>query len=240
MLVNYETTWYPSNHAAYALAKDEKALGEIRKVVVHDGHRGPEGDRRPARVPRLAHRPGEERRRGPVRLRLLRRQPDDLAHGRRAARLRDRRDPAVQARDLSRRSTTRRRSSWSIPGRRRSSRRRGTGRSTARTWRSTAGPAQVLTVGPGRPAASASQGSRRSIRQAPPLSPPEDDFLRYFAAVVRGEIGRPRGLSSLREQPGRHRDPRRRPPVGRDRGDGAALLIGRVADPPVSHSLAQG
>ena len=41
VLVNYETTWYPSNHAAYALAKDEKALGEIRKVVVHDGHRGP-------------------------------------------------------------------------------------------------------------------------------------------------------------------------------------------------------
>jgi predicted dehydrogenase len=40
VLVNYETTWYPSNHAAYALAR-EKALGEIRKVVVHDGHRGP-------------------------------------------------------------------------------------------------------------------------------------------------------------------------------------------------------
>ena len=41
VLVNYETTWYPSNHAAYALARGEKALGEIRKVVVHDGHRGP-------------------------------------------------------------------------------------------------------------------------------------------------------------------------------------------------------
>src|SRR3954451_4606640 len=41
VLVNYETTWYPSNHAAYALAKDANALGEIRKVVVHDGHRGP-------------------------------------------------------------------------------------------------------------------------------------------------------------------------------------------------------
>ena len=41
VLVNYETTWYPSNHAAYALARDAKALGEIRKVVVHAGHRGP-------------------------------------------------------------------------------------------------------------------------------------------------------------------------------------------------------
>jgi predicted dehydrogenase len=39
-LVNYETSWYPSNHAAYDLVHDG-ALGEIRKVVVHDGHNGP-------------------------------------------------------------------------------------------------------------------------------------------------------------------------------------------------------
>jgi scyllo-inositol 2-dehydrogenase (NADP+) len=39
-LVNYETSWYPSNHAAYDLARSG-ALGEIRKVVVHDGHSGP-------------------------------------------------------------------------------------------------------------------------------------------------------------------------------------------------------
>jgi predicted dehydrogenase len=38
--VNYETSWYPSNHAAYDLVH-ENALGEIRKVVVHDGHKGP-------------------------------------------------------------------------------------------------------------------------------------------------------------------------------------------------------
>lgn len=41
VLVNYETTWYPSNRAAWTLAKGQKAIGEIRKVVVHDGHRGP-------------------------------------------------------------------------------------------------------------------------------------------------------------------------------------------------------
>ncbi len=41
VLVNYETTWYASNRAAFALAKDQKQLGPIRKVVVHDGHRGP-------------------------------------------------------------------------------------------------------------------------------------------------------------------------------------------------------
>jgi len=40
VLVNYETSWYPSNHAAYDLVH-EGALGEIRKVVVHDGHSGP-------------------------------------------------------------------------------------------------------------------------------------------------------------------------------------------------------
>ena len=41
ILVNYETTWYPANHAAYAIVNDEHAIGDIRKVVVHDGHRGP-------------------------------------------------------------------------------------------------------------------------------------------------------------------------------------------------------
>jgi glucose-fructose oxidoreductase len=40
VLVNYETTWYRSNQAAYDLVH-EKALGEIRKIVVHDGHQGP-------------------------------------------------------------------------------------------------------------------------------------------------------------------------------------------------------
>jgi predicted dehydrogenase len=41
LLTNYETTWYSSNHKAYALAIDEKAIGDIRKIVVHDGHQGP-------------------------------------------------------------------------------------------------------------------------------------------------------------------------------------------------------
>jgi len=40
VLVNYETTWYRSNQAAYDLVH-EKAIGEIRKIVVHDGHKGP-------------------------------------------------------------------------------------------------------------------------------------------------------------------------------------------------------
>ena len=40
VLVNYETSWYRSNHAAYDMVHD-KSIGDIRKVVVHDGHQGP-------------------------------------------------------------------------------------------------------------------------------------------------------------------------------------------------------
>jgi predicted dehydrogenase len=40
VLVNYETTWYPSNWGAYELVRSG-AIGEIRKVEVHDGHKGP-------------------------------------------------------------------------------------------------------------------------------------------------------------------------------------------------------
>ena len=39
-LVNYETTWYPSNRMAFELSHDA-SLGPIRKIVVHDGHQGP-------------------------------------------------------------------------------------------------------------------------------------------------------------------------------------------------------
>jgi predicted dehydrogenase len=41
VLVNYETTWYASNLAAWSLARDQKSIGDIRKMVAHDGHRGP-------------------------------------------------------------------------------------------------------------------------------------------------------------------------------------------------------
>lgn len=40
LLTNYETTWYPSHYAAQALL-ERGELGGIRRVVVHDGHRGP-------------------------------------------------------------------------------------------------------------------------------------------------------------------------------------------------------
>ena len=40
VLVDYETTWYASNKAAYDLLA-QNAIGEVRKVIVRDGHRGP-------------------------------------------------------------------------------------------------------------------------------------------------------------------------------------------------------
>ena len=40
VLVNYETTWYRSNRAAYELLH-QGAIGDMRKVVIHDGHQGP-------------------------------------------------------------------------------------------------------------------------------------------------------------------------------------------------------
>jgi predicted dehydrogenase len=41
LLTNYETTWYPSNQEAYKRIKQDKEIGLIRKMVVHDGHQGP-------------------------------------------------------------------------------------------------------------------------------------------------------------------------------------------------------
>jgi predicted dehydrogenase len=40
VLVNFETSWYRSNHAVYDMVHDN-SIGNIRKVVVHDGHQGP-------------------------------------------------------------------------------------------------------------------------------------------------------------------------------------------------------
>ncbi|MBM3724858.1 MAG: Gfo/Idh/MocA family oxidoreductase [Acidobacteria bacterium] len=41
VMVNYETTWYPVNEPIWRLAHDEKKLGAIRRIVTHYGHQGP-------------------------------------------------------------------------------------------------------------------------------------------------------------------------------------------------------
>lgn len=38
LVVNYETTWYRSNQEVWS---ERQQIGPIRKIVVHDGHRGP-------------------------------------------------------------------------------------------------------------------------------------------------------------------------------------------------------
>jgi predicted dehydrogenase len=40
VIVNYETTWYPGNQEVDAMVRNGD-LGDLRKIVVHDGHRGP-------------------------------------------------------------------------------------------------------------------------------------------------------------------------------------------------------
>jgi predicted dehydrogenase len=42
LLTNYETTWYASNHSLYHMIHAENRIGPIRKIVVCDGHRGPQ------------------------------------------------------------------------------------------------------------------------------------------------------------------------------------------------------
>jgi predicted dehydrogenase len=41
VIVNYETTWYPSHAALWALMRQQAAAGPIRKMVAMDGHAGP-------------------------------------------------------------------------------------------------------------------------------------------------------------------------------------------------------
>ncbi len=41
LLTNFETSWYPTTVKTYELANDSNYIGNIKKVVIHDGHQGP-------------------------------------------------------------------------------------------------------------------------------------------------------------------------------------------------------
>lgn len=41
IITNYETTWYPVTRDVYTKIIEEKQIGDLRKIVVHDGHKGP-------------------------------------------------------------------------------------------------------------------------------------------------------------------------------------------------------
>ena len=40
LLTNYETTWYATNHKIYEMVQQD-AIGDLRKILVNDGHEGP-------------------------------------------------------------------------------------------------------------------------------------------------------------------------------------------------------
>lgn len=41
LLTNYETTWYPTHYKLFEMAIRNKEIGEINKVLINDGHKGP-------------------------------------------------------------------------------------------------------------------------------------------------------------------------------------------------------
>ena len=41
LLTDYETSWYPTTAKSFGLVNDSNYVGDIRKVVIHDGHQGP-------------------------------------------------------------------------------------------------------------------------------------------------------------------------------------------------------
>ena len=41
VLTNYETTWYNSNQQIYTMVNTDHMLGDVRKMIVHNGHQGP-------------------------------------------------------------------------------------------------------------------------------------------------------------------------------------------------------
>src|SRR5580658_2940608 len=41
VLTNYETTWYNTNQQIFEMVLQQRAIGDVRKMIVHDGHQGP-------------------------------------------------------------------------------------------------------------------------------------------------------------------------------------------------------
>jgi len=195
VLVNYETTWYPSNHAAYTLASEQKALGEIRKVVIHDGHRGPkEIGVQPEFLAWLTD--PEQNGAGALfdfgcyGANLMTWLMDD-ARPRSVTAVTQRFKPDIYSKVDDEATIILEypgaqaiiQASWNWPF----------DRKDMEVYGRTG---QVITVAQ-KALRVRLAGKPEEERQAPPLKSPEDDFLRYFGAVVRGEI-KPAGLSSLR------------------------------------------
>jgi predicted dehydrogenase len=197
VLVNYETTWYASNHAAYALAKTDNALGPIRKVVVHDGHRGPkEINVQPEFLTWLTD--PEQNGAGALfdfgcyGANLMTWLMDDARPTSVTAVTRSFK-PDIDSRVDDEATIVLEypgaqaiiQASWNWP----------ISRKDLEIYGQTG---QVLTVAQDGLRVRLSEKSPEETRTAPPLTPPADDFVRYLAAVVRHEVDPSAGLSSLR------------------------------------------
>ena len=194
VLVNYETTWYPSNHAAAALARS-RALGEVRKVVIHDGHRGP---KEIGCGPEFLAWLTDPARNGAGALfdfgcygaNLMTWLMDD-ARPTTVTAVTQRIKPEVYPNVDDEATIVLEypkaqaiiQASWNWPFDRKDMEIYG------RTG-------QAITVGQDKIRVRLA-GQGEEARPSPPLAAPEDDFLRYFVAVARGQA-RPSGLSSLR------------------------------------------
>jgi predicted dehydrogenase len=194
VLVNYETTWYRSNRAAWILAKQDKGIGEIRKVVVHDGHRGPkEIGVQPEFLEWLTD---PEKNGGGALFDFgcyganLMTWLMDNQRPLSVTAVTQRFKPEIYAKVDDEatiileypRAQAIIQASWNWPF----------DRKDMEVYGATGYVHTVRSDGlrvrlPGKP---------EEMREAPALPAPEDDFLRYFAAVLRGEV-QPSGLSSL-------------------------------------------
>jgi predicted dehydrogenase len=194
VLVNYETTWYSSMREAYRLAKPEGALGPIRKVVMHAGHKGPkEIGVQPEFLAWLTD-PAQggggalfdfgcyganlmtwlmDQGR-PTSVTAVTRQFKPEIYPKAD-------DEATIILDYPEAQAILQ-ASWNWPF----------DRKDIEIYGRTG---SVLTAGLDGLRVHLA-GKQEEIRTAPPIAPPEDDSLRYFAAVVRGEIA-PAGLSSF-------------------------------------------
>jgi predicted dehydrogenase len=194
VLVNYETSWYASNRAAWAVVKEQKAIGDVRKVVVHDGHRGPkEIGVQPEFLEWLADPAkgggGALYDFGCYGANLMTWLMDDR-RPRSVTAVTQQIKPEVYPKVDDEatiileypRAQAIIQASWNWPF----------DRKDMEVYGQTG---SVRTVGPGGLNVRLA-GRPEESREAPAIPAPEDDFVRYFAAVVRGEV-QPSGLSSL-------------------------------------------
>ena len=195
VLVNYETTWYASNRFAY----DEVAsgrLGPIRRVVVDDGHQGPKEIGVPPEFLRWLTDPAQN---GAGALYDFGCYGVDLMtwlmHGQApltVTAVANHDKPAIYPRVDDDATIVLAypgaqaviQASWNWPF----------GRKDMEVY---GGTGYVITVGAGQVRVRHENDAEEQVLTAPPLRPPENDSLRYLAAVLAGRVEDKGDLSAL-------------------------------------------